>query len=63
MTKEKVKSLIKYAADMKARLESLTPSKWAHAPVQYSNFLTRELRMTLAKIEADKLEAPKAPAK
>lgn len=54
MTKDKLQSLTKYAADMKTRLVSAIPYKWSHCPETYKAFLERELRLTNLKIEAAK---------
>lgn len=53
MTKEKLQLLTKYAAQIKERLGNPAPAKWAHAPDSYKAFLTRELALTQAKLNAE----------
>lgn len=43
MTKEKMNSLIKYAQDLKNRLQSPVPPKHEGHPESYKAFLTNEL--------------------
>ena len=54
MTKEKLQSLTKYASQMKERLNSAVPPKHAHRPEAYKAWLTKELTMTNAKLDAAK---------
>jgi hypothetical protein len=52
MSKEKLQSLTKYANDVKSKLSSaLLPEKHKSRPVQYRQFLERELTTVNAKIE------------
>jgi hypothetical protein len=55
MNNKKILSLTKYAEQMKDRLSSPVPNKWKHAPEAYRNFLSRELKLTLSKIDDLKL--------
>jgi len=48
--KEKIKKLNKYIGDLKSRLNSPTPSKWAHAPEAYKAFLKREIDLHFNKV-------------
>lgn len=56
MTNAKLQALNKYVQDLKGRLQSDVPSKWAHAPVSYTAYLERELKLSNAKLDAHKLE-------
>jgi len=58
MSKEELARQQKYADDIKSRLsEETVPSKHAHRPVQYREFLQRELKKVTAKIDSLKLAA------
>lgn len=45
MSKEKAKSLMKYAESIKQKLASPTPGKWQHSPESYKQYLERELKL------------------
>lgn len=55
MTKEKIQSITKYVSDIKNRLSSPTPGKWAHAPEAYKTYLERELRLSNKKLDDAKM--------
>lgn len=63
MTKEKIVSLTKYLNEMKNKLDSSIPEKWAHSPESYKNFLQREVRLTAKKLDDAKLTADSKGAK
>lgn len=49
-------TLVKYAADLKARLESPVPPKHSNRPDAFRQFLKREIQSVILKIEDVKLE-------
>lgn len=56
MSKEKLMKLTKYAEDVKSKLSSTTLSeKQKNRPVQYKQFLERELSAVSKQIEALKM--------
>lgn len=59
MTKEKKSSLIKYKALLADRLVVSVPIKHLSRPIQYREFISRELATVTAQLEAAKLEGGK----
>jgi len=59
MNKDKLNSLVKYASQLKDKLEAPTPSKHLHRPEAYKRFLKHEIAIAERKIESLKLVATK----
>jgi len=51
MSKQKFVNLTKYAADLKAKLSDTVPVKHVERPVQYKEFLQRELAKANVTVE------------
>lgn len=59
MNNDKLKSLQKYEATVKSRIDSPTPVKHSHRDSAYRLYLARELEAVSAKINQAKLEYAK----
>jgi len=56
MANEKLQSLTKYAADLQSKLQSKdVPVKQKNRERQYREFLAKDLKMTMAKIDSIRL--------
>lgn len=51
MQSEKIKTLVRYAEAIKSKMSEPTPLKHVGHPVEYKQYLTWELRGTLAQID------------
>lgn len=63
MTKEKLMSLEKYRAEIRARLHGATPEKHASRPLEYKEFLVRELKAVDLKLEEHRLSGAEKAVK
>lgn len=59
MNKDKLNSLIKYANQIKERMDSTTPEKHKSREESYRNFLKHELSIVTRQIEGMKLAGTK----
>lgn len=55
MSKEKLKKIVVYSEKLKSKLQDKPSDKQSKRPVQYKEFLERELKAALSKAEALKM--------